>query len=327
MQNKMEKINNERQPVVSVVMIAYNKQEYIDDAIKGVVLQRTPFPIELIVMDDCSSDSTGEIALRWQARYPEKIRYFRNDSNLGLQRNYLEGFRHVRGKYLAICDADDYWCFRGKLRKMVRYMEKYRDCTVAFHRVINYYEATGEKTLSNGSTPVDCGVSSLARSNFITNLSVLYRVDAVDINRLPEWILDDRAPDYALHMLFASRGRIHFFRRPMGVYRKAAGSAWSLNDRFTRYRMSLNVRLNLIQEFDGRREITDGLAAAASDIVGAMAAAASGESQRREVESYAAMLGMELPESGSAAVAASPRLGVLKRAWRILLRLMPLPRP
>lgn len=315
-------------PVVSVVMIAYNKADYISDAIKGVVCQRTPFPIELIVMDDCSTDATGQIAKQWQNRYPEIVRYFRNPSNLGLQRNYIEGFRHVRGKYLAICDADDYWFYRGKLRKMVGYMDAHSDCTVAFHRVVNYYESTGEKTFSNGSTPADCDVRLLSTSNFITNLSVLYRADAVDLGNLPEWILEDRAPDYALHMLFASRGTIHFFRRPMGVYRKAAGSAWSLNDQFTRYRMSLKVRLNLMREFAGRPEIVDGLRSASSDIVRAMAAVASDESLKQEVREYAGILGCGIPEGRpSVAPVADPSQGILKRAYRLLFRLLPLPRP
>ncbi len=279
-------------------------------------------------MDDCSTDATAEIVLRWQKRYPEIVRYFRNPSNLGLQRNYMEGFRHVRGKYLAICDADDYWFYRGKLRKMVGYMEAHSDCTVAFHRVVNYYESTGEKTLSNGSTPVDCDVRLLSTSNFITNLSVIYRVDAVDLGNLPEWILEDRAPDYALHMLFASHGRIRFFRRPMGVYRKAAGSAWSLNDQFTRYRMSLNVRLNLMKEFAGRPEIVDGLRSASSDLVRAMAAIATDESLKQEVSGYAEILDCEIPESHQGnCVGLTRSKRDLKRAYRLMSRLLPLPRP
>lgn len=151
-------------PVVSVVMIAYNKEAYIADAIKGVVKQRFDAPFELLVLDDCSTDSTAAIIREWQGRYPEVVRYIRNERNLGLQRNYLEAFRHCRGRYMAICDADDYWCYRGKLKCMVRYMDTHPDCAISFHRVINYYEASGEKSFSNPATPADTTMNELSRS-------------------------------------------------------------------------------------------------------------------------------------------------------------------
>lgn len=122
-------------PMVSVVMIAYNKEKYIGRAIKGVVDQVTDFSVELIVMDDCSTDSTPQIIQQYADRYPDIVHHFRNQSNLGLQRNYLEGFKHCRGRYMAICDADDYWCYRHKLSKQVRYMEDHPECALTFHRV------------------------------------------------------------------------------------------------------------------------------------------------------------------------------------------------
>lgn len=125
-------------PKVSVLMIAYNKEQYIGEAIAGVVHQRCDFPIELIVMDDCSTDRTADIVKGWQARYPEIVNYHRNERNLGLQGNYLAGFKHCQGEYLAICDADDYWFYKKKLAKMVGYMDEHPECAISFHRVVNF---------------------------------------------------------------------------------------------------------------------------------------------------------------------------------------------
>lgn len=311
-------------PVVSVVMIAYNKEAYIADAIKGVVKQRFDAPFELLVLDDCSTDSTAAIIREWQGRYPEVVRYIRNERNLGLQRNYLEAFRHCRGRYMAICDADDYWCYRGKLKCMVRYMDTHPDCAISFHRVINYYEASGEKSFSNPATPADTTMNELSRSNYITNLSVMYRRGLVDLTRLPGWIAFDRSPDYAMHALYARHGYIHFFKRPMGVYRKTAGSAWSMTERYRQLKMSLTVRQRLVEEFDGNEAVCEGLTDSIRAIVKSMSACAATAGECAEAMELCSDYGVE-PTAG---VTEKPRQkSVLSRLWRSLSRLMPLPRP
>lgn len=263
-------IQTSTEPMVSVVMIAYNKEKYIDEAIRGVVKQRVDWPIELIVMDDYSTDATSEKALEWCRKYPHIVRYVRNPENLGLQRNYMAGFALCRGRYMAICDADDYWFYRGKLAKMVSYMEQNQGCAVSFHRMVNYYEGSGEKSLSNGGTPRDTTIADLSRSNYITNSAVMYRRGLVDLLSLPEWIAEDRSPDYAMHMLYAAHGSIHFFSRPMGVYRKAGGSAWSMIGRRRRLEMSLTVRERLLETLGHIPGVREGLEISIKNIYGAM---------------------------------------------------------
>lgn len=252
-------------PMVSVVMIAYNKEKYVAEAIRGVVLQRAPFEVELIVMDDCSTDSTAAIVKDWQARYPGVIRYVRNPQNLGLQRNYMAGFALCRGKYMAICDADDYWCSRRKLARQVAYMEAHPDCDITFHRMVNLYEDTGEMSLSNGgSLAPDTTLAHLSRSNYITNSSVMYRRERVNLQALPAWLAETAAPDYAMHMLYAAAGagHIHFFCRPMGVYRKIAGSAWGTASVEERFAKAIDVRRKLMGELAAHPEAVAGLQAA-----------------------------------------------------------------
>lgn len=314
----------QKRPMVSVVMIAYNMERYISQAIKGVVRQRTDFPVELIVMDDCSTDSTATIVKEWKAKHPYVVKYHRNARNLGLQRNYLEGFKLCTGKYMAICDADDYWIGHGKLQRMVDYMENHPQCAVAFHRVVNYYEATGEKSLSNGGMVADCDVAALSRSNFITNSSVLYRRGLVDLTALPEWIKDDRSPDYAMHLLYARHGSIHFFSRPMGVYRKCAGSSWSMTDRFARLRMSLSVRMRLLDEFADDIRVTEGLLTAIKAILASMRDCMRTEQEREYFQNAAAEAGVnvaDLPPVGSA-----PKRSLVSRIRAAVSRFIPLPK-
>lgn len=313
-------------PMVSVVMIAYNKEKYIEEAIKGVVCQKADFNFELIIMDDCSVDATPNIIEQYRKRYPSIIKSYRNEHNLGLQQNYIEGFRQCKGKYMAICDADDYWFHRRKLQKQVDYMESHPDCAVTFHRVVNYYESSGEKSLSNGGQPAECSLETLSRSNFITNLSVMYRRALVDLENLPEWIKTDKSPDYAMHMLYASRGGIHFFKRPMGVYRKSEGSAWSLTDEFTRLRMSLFVRLNLMAELQDKPSAVEGLHRSAVNILAAMMRTAPGEQERKLTRQMATEAGLLVDVLNAPKPVVRPRK-LLQRAVRTMSRFIPLPRP
>lgn len=306
-------------------MIAYNKELYLDEAIAGVVKQKGDFRLRLIIMDDCSTDRTADIALEWQRRFPDIIDYHRNEHNLGLQGNYLAAFRLVTADYLAICDADDYWFSSRKLSRQIDYMERHPDCALTFHRVVNYYEESGEKSLNNGGQQTDCTIRELSRSNFITNLSVVYRRRAVDLHNLPEWIAADRSPDYAMHMLYAEHGTIHYFRRPMGVYRKAAGSSWSLTEQFERLKMSLIVRRNLMRQFESREEVVEGLRSAATAILRSMGRCADSAERTAYVRQQAEELGVTVEIAPAATTTSRRSLPTRLRA--ALSKLIMLPRP
>lgn len=251
-------------PMVSVVMVAYNSAKYIDMAIKGVVRQRTDFPIQLVVSDDASTDETPAIVEKWAQQYPDIIEYHRNHTNLGVQKNYLEAFKYCRGKYLAMCDADDYWTCHTKLARQVKYMENHPECAICYHRVINYYEETGEMSLSNGGGPKMQvhNAEELSKWNVITNMSVLSRRSLLDFDNLPTWLGEVRLLDYAMHLLIvASRpyATIHYMSRPMGVYRHSSQAIWTLSGMKARTEMAIDVRKHLIQQLSDRPEIVKNL--------------------------------------------------------------------
>lgn len=111
-----------RQPVVSVIMLAYRHEPFVAQAIEAVVSQRCDFPFELIIGEDCSPDRTREICLAYQAKYPHIIRVVYSERNLGFVRNEARCLTRVRGQYLAFCEGDDYWCDRDKLQKQVSFL-------------------------------------------------------------------------------------------------------------------------------------------------------------------------------------------------------------
>ncbi len=252
-------VSGHESPMVSVVMVAYNSERYIDEAISGVVGQRCRFGVQLVICDDASTDTTPGKVEKWRMLYPEIIDYHRNPHNLGVQGNYLETLRHCRGKYITMCDADDYWCDSSKLRRQVEYMENHPSCSLCYHRVVNYYEEDGEMSLSNGGGAVEQSAAGLASRNTITNLSVMYRASLYDLAALPSWLGEIRLIDYALHMLFASRGEVHYINRPMGVYRHLPSAIWSQAEAGRRIEMAIAVRKKLIGYFSDRKELCEPL--------------------------------------------------------------------
>ena len=191
---------------VSVIMLAYNIENYIEIAIKGVLSQKTDYPVELIIGEDRSTDRTYEICKRYQEKYPELITVIRHEKNLGYQRNYMETYKHCRGEYVAVCDGDDYWFDRRKLQRATDFLDTHSQFAICFHRVVNYYEEDGSKSLSNGHQRKITTISDLAESNYITNSSSVFR--RCYYPEMPEWFAKFTSCDYALHLLNAQHGRI-----------------------------------------------------------------------------------------------------------------------
>jgi len=107
------------QPLVSVLMLAYNHGAWISEAIESVMAQDCDFDYELIIGEDGSTDDTRAIVLRYQQLHPEKIRVVYPERNGGFHANHRRVFSLARGEFIAYCEGDDYWCRRDKLAAQV----------------------------------------------------------------------------------------------------------------------------------------------------------------------------------------------------------------
>lgn len=134
-----------KQPLVSVLMLAYNHAKYIGQAIKGVTIQRTSFPIELIIGEDCSPDNTRDVALSYQKKYPELIRMITADINVGARKNSYRLETSARGKYIAYCEGDDYWHDPQKLQMQVDFLENNPDYGMVFTNSDSLNVTTGKR--------------------------------------------------------------------------------------------------------------------------------------------------------------------------------------
>ena len=107
-------------PKLSVIMLTYNHEKYIAQAIEGVLMQQTDFKFELIVANDHSTDATESVIKKYREKYPDIIKGFNNEKNLGPKINYIKAFKETKGIYIASCEGDDYWTdirknYRNKL--------------------------------------------------------------------------------------------------------------------------------------------------------------------------------------------------------------------
>ena len=112
------------EPLVSIIVITYNHEAYVEETIQGILAQQCDFPIELIIGEDKSKDRTLEICLDYQKKYPTLIRVVTWHENVGANANFLRVWGRARGKYVAICEGDDYWIDPDKLTKQAALMEQ-----------------------------------------------------------------------------------------------------------------------------------------------------------------------------------------------------------
>jgi glycosyltransferase involved in cell wall biosynthesis len=218
--------------VVSIACITYNQENFIKDAIEGFLMQKTTFPIEIIINDDASTDNTAKIVTDYSDKYPNliiPIFHKENQYSQGINPGIEFVFPKCKGKYIAICEGDDYWTDPYKLQKQVDFLEANEDFMICFHNMKIIYDDGREEHLSNSPDQKEVTtIEDLAHGNYIYTASCVFRNGL--IKKFPEWYNSSPVGDYVLHMLNAKHGKIKFIPDVMGVYRVHKGGTWGNMD-------------------------------------------------------------------------------------------------
>lgn len=218
-------------PMVSVCCITYNQREYIEDALDSILAQKTEFPFELLIHDDASTDGTSDIIREYEKRYPEIIRaYIETSNQYHKMQSYLFGrfAQESRGKYVALCEGDDYWIDRSKLQKQVDYLERHPDCSEICHGAWVVDATTGEKIGT---------MSPTAESRVLTEREVLvnwgiptasrvYRRENLD-ELVEKWKFRYWVGDYPSAVYSLTKGHFYCSSELMSVYRYRSHASWS----------------------------------------------------------------------------------------------------
>lgn len=209
----------EKIPMVSVCMITYNHEKYITQAIEGALMQKTNFPIELIIGDDCSTDNTKNICVEYQKKYPEIIKTEFSKFNLGVMKNFAKCLSVCSGKYIALCEGDDYWTDPYKLQKQYNVLEKNPNYSLCFHNSLVVYENMKRK--AHPFTNLERNIFSIQdiieKPWFIPTQSIFLRKETFEETI---WFSHVFNGDLSIQLLLATKGDFWGINEIMSVYRR-----------------------------------------------------------------------------------------------------------
>ncbi|WP_051289607.1 glycosyltransferase [Dolichospermum circinale] len=210
-------------PLVSVCCITYNQEKFIREAVDSFLMQQTNFPIEVIIHDDASTDNTTKIVREYQEKYPHIIKLILQTENQYSLRRFgflSDLFNSAKGKYIALCEGDDYWTDPLKLQKQVDFLEANPDFAICFHNteIINEDYIERNRLNNDNLTPEISTLDNLLEgSNYIATCSVVIKTDL--IQNLPNWFNSVFFGDYALWIIASRYGKIKYINEIMSVYR------------------------------------------------------------------------------------------------------------
>jgi glycosyltransferase involved in cell wall biosynthesis len=206
-----------QQPMVSVRVVTYNHEAYITQCIEGILMQKTDFPFEVIIGEDCSKDRTREIVVAYQKKYPDKITALLPEQNLGPARNNLQVYQTCQGKYHAWCEGDDYWIDPLKLQKQVDLMEAQPAISLCFHNAFMWNRRSAVTRLYFEKPVKEILDFDAACQINIPTASVLARSEI--LATLPEWRLKVWCSDVVFRLWCAHHGNLGYIDDIMSVYR------------------------------------------------------------------------------------------------------------
>ena len=242
--------------LVSIVCNAYNHEKYIRYAIDSFLAQKTNFKFEILIHDDASTDKTAEIIKEYEAGYPQIIRAVcqkENQYSQGVEITVTYQYPRVRGRYIALCEGDDFWTDPYKLQKQVDALEKNTDVDICAHAASVVHFSTKKKLSEiaplkkNGVIPVEKVI--IGGGGFVATNSLMLR--ACLIKDMPEFVSRFHY-DYAIQIYGSLRGGMLYLKDNMSSYRFMVPGAWS-----ARTNKDTTVQAHYDKIFDTLAELAD----------------------------------------------------------------------
>lgn len=246
--------------LVSINCITYNHEKYIAETIDSFLMQKTNFKFEILIHDDASTDGTQQIIKEYQKKYPNIIKPIlqkENQYSKGVKSiNYKFNFVRSKGKYIALCEGDDYWTDSYKLQKQVNYMEDNPDCSMCFHAAdiikvgkgkIDVVKPYNKNCISSTEDII------FGDGGFMATNSIVYRKDVMD--NPPEFYFNAPVGDYPLQIFTSTKNYAYYIDEFMSVYRVGVEGSWSnrMESEENKIEKFINLRKNIatmLNEFD-----------------------------------------------------------------------------
>ena len=236
---------------LSVMMITYNHERFIAQALESILAQKVNFDYEIVVGEDCSTDRTRDILMDFHRRYPDRIVPLLRDQNLGPMGNTEATLAACRGLYLGFLEGDDYWICEHKLQRQVDFLDAHPDYAICCHRVRILDEmATNRAGVLPHRSPGSYTLEDLLTGNFIYTCTVVYRRSTR--GELPSWFRQIKLADWPLMALAAQSGKIQLMEEVMAVYRVHSEGHWSAHSQAGQLRECIRMLEALDKELGYR---------------------------------------------------------------------------
>ncbi|MGB5982861.1 MAG: glycosyltransferase [Nonlabens sp.] len=255
-------------PLVSISCITFNHAQYIEKAINGFLMQKTDFAFEVLIHDDASTDGTEEIIREFEQKFPSIIKPLYEETNQwvkGRKGSVVFNFPRAQGKYMALCEGDDYWTDPFKLQKQVDFLERNPEFGLCFHKVSLIHPDGAITDDYKTKVPEHYQThSDLAeKGNYIQTPSVMFRKEYLlsteEANLSP-------LGDLFMYMIVTRNSKIGYIEDTMAVYRIGSG-IWSVQNDYERNIKTALTFALLIKTRLFTREINDILNARILNII------------------------------------------------------------
>ena len=212
---------------VSIICTNYNKGDWVREAMDSFLNQKTNFDFEIIIIDDASTDHSYEIIQEYQNKFPEKVRTFRNEVNLGITRTWKKVCQEAKGQYIARCDSDDFWTDPFKLQKQVDLLDASTDSlwsNTEFDMVDLDGNLIQKDAFANKALPLIDSYEEMLVMKGMTMAST-WLVDTALMQDVSAQISDTATDDtFELQLELFKRTKISFLSDSTTVYRMNLGS-------------------------------------------------------------------------------------------------------
>ena len=212
---------------VSIICTNYNKGDWVREAMDSFLNQKTNFDFEIIIIDDASTDHSYELIQEYQNKFPEKVRTFRNEVNLGITRTWKKVCQEAKGQYIARCDSDDFWTDPLKLQKQVDLLDASTDSlwsNTEFDMVDLDGNLIQKDAFASKALPLIDSYEEMLVMKGMTMAST-WLVDTTLMQDVSAQISDTAADDtFELQLELFKRTKISFLSDSTTVYRMNLGS-------------------------------------------------------------------------------------------------------
>ena len=238
--------NNSNPVLVSISCITYNHAPFIRECLDGFIMQKTNFSFEVLIHDDASTDGTTEIIKEYEEKYPDIIKPLYEEENQwikGRRGSAVFNFPRAKGKYIALCEGDDYWTDPLKLQKQVDFLEANPDFVMCTHDFLVYNDDSRTyNKFYEGDSEIQYDLEFyLSRKLWVSQpLTVMFRKLALDIEKYLKY---EKSKDLTLFYCLLKEGKGILLKDNMGVYRIHEGGIWQGVTRITRIKADLETTL------------------------------------------------------------------------------------